>query len=68
MDRYNHCYVSIVTHCDCLQLIRMGVRNSNITPRSYHDNFVARYPMYMQAEVVRDGGNRVSFIKKLYEL
>lgn len=48
--------------CDCLQLIRMGVRNSNITPRAYHDNFVARHAMYMQAEVVKDGGSRVSFI------
>lgn len=40
----------------------MGVRNSNISPRGYHDNFVLRHAMYMQAEVVKDGVPRVSFI------
>ena len=38
----------------------MGVRNSNVNPRSYHDNFVLRHAMYMQAEVVADNGSRVS--------
>ena len=40
----------------------MGVRNTNIAPRSYHENFLVRHPVYLQAEVVKDGDPRVSFI------
>lgn len=68
MDKYVnyhviHCNRYYVTIFHSLQLIRMGVRNTNINPRSYHDNFVLRHPMYMQPEiVVKDGGSRVSFV------
>ena len=41
----------------------MGVsRNQNVAPRNYHDNFIVRHPMYLQAEVVKDGDPRVSYI------
>lgn len=40
----------------------MGVRNSSANSRAYHDNFVMRHAMYMQAEVVKDGVPRVSYI------
>lgn len=49
--------------CDhSLQLIRMGVRNISVNPRSYHDNLFLRHSVYMQAEAVPDGSLRVSFI------